>query len=276
MKGILVHSTTFPNLESILEDGALYDSSKTEPEFGDGEDYQEILDNKIFFQLVFETFTITGEYKDDEGFSNSCLLFFDTALMEEYGHKKYVKSEEQKARLERLTEKKRKTYLQNEIQKTKVWFNPNWNHGGFHLKRKDRKEFSSNYNPELSLEDNIQNFYDAKVRYIQRTAPTDDLDEYEELLEDEDYIMPEEEKAWWTEHFKPEMPKTFTYKAKNEVVIQARRIGLKPTKKSKHLLAIYSYDFAKKFEKLSEKFPQHKFLKTPEELQEFIKDYYKS
>jgi hypothetical protein len=274
MKGILVHSTTFPNLESILEDGALYDSSKTEGEFGHDEDYTELLDNKIFFQLVFETFDITGEHKEDEGFENSCILFFDTTLIEEYGHKKYVKSEEQKARLERLTGKQRETYLGNEIQKTKVWFNPNWWHGGFRLISKEKEEHSFDYNPKLSLDDNIQNFYDAKLRYIQRTAPTNDLEEYEELLEDEDYVMSEEEKEWWIEHFKPEIPKTFTRKAKNELVFQARRIGLNPTKKSKHLLAIYSYSFAKKFEKLSKEYPQYKFLKTPEELQEFIKEYY--
>jgi len=37
MKGILVHSTTRGNIESILINGALYDSSKTEPEFDKGE-----------------------------------------------------------------------------------------------------------------------------------------------------------------------------------------------------------------------------------------------
>ena len=71
------------------------------------------------------------------------------------------------------------------------------------------------------------------------------------------------------------MPKTFTYKAKNEIVIQAKRIGLKPTKKAKHLLAVYCYDTSKNYiERLEVKYPDYTFLKSPEELQEFIKTYY--
>ena len=87
--------------------------------------------------------------------------------------------------------------------------------------------------------------------------------------------MTEEEKKYWEEELKPEMPKTFTYKAKNEVVFQAQRISLKENKKSPHLLAIYIYRKSSKFVKNIEKeFPEYRFLKTPEELQEFLKEYY--
>ena len=93
MKGILVHSTTDYNLVSILEDKALYDSSKTDPEFDDGDTYKENIANKIFFQLVFEPIHITGIYKEEKGFLNKCLLLFDSSMMKEYGHKRYVKNE---------------------------------------------------------------------------------------------------------------------------------------------------------------------------------------
>ena len=81
MKGILVHSTTDENLGYILEDKALYDSSKTDPEFDEGDVYKDILANKIFFQLFFEPIQITGIYKEERGFSNNCLLFFDCSLI---------------------------------------------------------------------------------------------------------------------------------------------------------------------------------------------------
>ena len=272
MKGILVHSTTRGNIESILINGALYDSSKTEPEFGEGEDYEEIIANKIFFQLVFEPIVVTGNHKQDEGFSNSWILLFDSSMMEEYGHKKYTQSESDKHNFKHAKNKER--FLENEIPKTKVWFNLNWWHGGFHKLNRKKEEHSFNYNPELALKDNIQEFYDAKVRYIQCNAPKKDLDEYEELLED-GYEMTQQESEWWAEHFAPKMPKTFTYKAKNEIVIQAKRIGLKPTKKAKHLLAVYCYDTSKNYiERLEVKYPEYTFLKSPEELQEFMKTYY--
>lgn len=273
MKGILVHSTTKNNLESILEDGALYDSSKTEPEFGDGEDYQNIIANKIFFQLVFESIPITGDYHPDKGLSNPYILLFDSSMMEEYGHKKYTQSENDKHNFKHAKNQER--FLENEIPKTKAWFNVDWAHGVFHKINRKGNEYSFNYNPELKLEDNIQEFYDAKLRYIQRTAPSKDLDEYEELLED-GYEMSEEEKNWWAEHFAPTMPKTFILKAKNEVVFQARKISLKATKKSPRLLAVYSYDTNNKFmTKLQNLYPDYSFLKTPEELQEFMEMYYK-
>jgi hypothetical protein len=276
MKGILVHATPYWNIESILEDGALYDSSKTEPHSGvDDEIYQDTLNNKIFFQLIFESIDITRDYQLNKGLSDRYILLFDSSMMEEYGHKRYVKNEEQENKLKRYSGKSREFYLDNNVQKTKVWFNIDWSHGGFHKATKNKTELSFNYNPKMELEDNIQEFYDAKLRYIQKTAPTNDLDEYEELLEDEEYEMSEEEKNYWIEKFKPEMPKTFTMKAQNEVVFQAKRISLKATKKSQHLLAIYSYESNKKrMEKLEKEYPEYTFLKTPEELQEFMEMYY--
>jgi hypothetical protein len=266
MKGILVHSTTRGNIEPILINEALYDSSKTEPEFGEGEDYTEIISNKIFFQLVFEPIMVTGNYQLDKGFQNDWILLFDSSMMEEYGHKKYTQSESDKHNFKHTKNKER--FLENEIPKTKVWFNLNWWHGVFHKLNRKKEEYSFNYNPETKLEDNIQEFYDAKVRYIQRTAPKEDLNEYEE--------MTEKEKMYMIENFKPEMPKTFTYKVKNEVVFQTRKISLKPTKKAKHLLAVYCYDTSKNYiERLGVKYPEYTFLKSPEELQEFMKTYYK-
>jgi hypothetical protein len=279
MKGILVHSTTMENLESILSDGALYDSSKTEGEFDKGEVYKEILDNKIFFQLVFEPITITGNYKIDKGFYNECILLFDSSMIEEYGNKKYIKNEEQENKLKRYSDKMREFYLDNNIPKTKVWFNVNWGHGGFHKLRPKKEEFSFNYNPKLALKDNIQEFYDAKLREIKRTAEEnyeENLELYQEVLEDEEYEMTEEEKNSWNETLSSEFPKTFTHhKVKNEVVFQAKRISLKETKKSSHLLAVYCYYTSKKHkEKLEKEYPEYTFLKTPEELQEFMEMYY--
>jgi hypothetical protein len=278
MKGILVHSTTDYNLVSILEDKALYDSSKTDPEFDEGDAYKDILANKIFFQLVFEPIHITGIYKEERGFSNNCLLFFDSSMIEEYGHKRYVKNEGQERVLKRLSEEKRKTYLENEIPKTKVWFNINWYHGGFHVKSSRNEEYSFNYNPKTTLEENIQHFYDAKLREIKNTTEEDyedNLEAYQEALDDKEYEMTEESKKSWEEKLSSEFPKTFTRKAKNEVVFQAQRISLKETKKSPHLLAIYIYKKSSRFVKNIEKdFPEYRFLKTPEELQEFIREYY--
>jgi hypothetical protein len=274
MKGILVHSTAKWNIESILSDGALYDSSKTEPHSGENDEfYKELLDNKIFFQLVFESIDITGDYELNKGLANKYILLFDILMMEEYGNKRYIKSEKDKLIIKHA--KNKDFILDNNIPKTKTWFNVNWGHGGFHKLRPKKEEFSFNYNPNISLEENIQEFYDAKLSYIQKKAPTDDLDEYEELLEDEEYKMSEEEKNYWIEKFKPEIPKTFGRKLQNEVVFQAKRISLKETKKSSHLLAIYSYDKNKKhMEKLEKEYPEYTFLKTPEELQEFMEMYY--
>jgi hypothetical protein len=277
MKGILVHSTTDYNLVSILEDKALYDSSKTESEFDEGDTYKELLANKIFFQLVFEPIQITGIYKEEKGFSNNCLLFFDSSMIEEYGHRRYVKNEGQERVLKRLSEEKRKTYLENEIPKTKVWFNINWYHGGFHKFGRQNEEYSFNYNPKTTLEENIQHFYDAKLREIKNTTEEDyedNLEAYQEALDDKEYEMTEESKKSWEEKLSSEFPKTFTRKAKNEVVFQGQRISLKETKKSPHLLAIYIYKKSKFVRNIEKDFPEYRFLKTPEELQEFLKEYY--
>ena len=280
MKGILVHSTTRENLESILSDGALYDSSKTEGEFDEGEAYKQTLNNKIFFQLVFEPITITGDYQLDKGFNNKYILLFDSSMIEEYGNKKYVKNETQEKILKNFTSKERReTYLENDVQKTKVWFNIDWYHGGFHKLSRDGKERSFNYDPKVSVEDNIKEFYDAKIREIKRTTEEnyeENLELYQEALEDEEYEMTEDSKRYWNETLSSEFPKTFTHhKVKNEVVFQAKRISLKATKKSQHLLAIYSYDKSKKFmDKLEKEYPEYIFLKTPEELQEFMEIYY--
>jgi hypothetical protein len=278
MKGILVHSTTDENLVSILEDKALYDSSKTDPEFDEGDAYKDALLKKIFFQLVFEPIHITGIYKEERGFSNNCLLFFDSSMIEEYGNKRYVKNESQKRILKRLSGEKRKVYLENEIPKTKVWFNLKWFHGGFHVKSSSYEEHSSNYNPKNTLEENIQHFYDAKLREIKNTTEEDyeeNLENYQEALDDKEYEMTEESKKYWEEQLSSEFPKTVTYKAQNEVVFQAQRISLKETKKSPHLLAIYIYKKSSRFVRNIEKdFPEYRFLKTPEELQEFLNKYY--
>jgi hypothetical protein len=283
MKGVLVHSTTIENLESILEDRALFDSSKTDPEFGEEDGYKEMLQNKIFFQLVPETIEITGNYKDERGFSNNILLFFDIQMLEEYGNKKYTKSKEQKEKLSKLSESKKIDYETNDIPKQKVWFNSGWYHGGFHLKPRgfDKDfQYSMNYDKTLSLEDNIQNFYDAKLTYIKYNIKELEK-EYEEELEyneenpedlsDDEEFQKEREK-YWKEELNPEWPTKFTHKAKNEVVFQ-------PLKKDegiplqKYLLAIYSYHPKKIYNKLEKEYHEYLFLKTPKELQDFWKEY---
>lgn len=241
MKGILVHSTTIYNLESILEDGALFDSSKTESEFDDSDEYQELLKNKIFFQLVPETIDLTGDIKKDRGFNNEILLFFDIQMLEDFGKKKYTKSAEQKEKLTILSESKRFVYETNEIPKQKVWFNPGWFHGGFHLVNRKGEKYSENYNKDISIEENIQNFYEFQNNYRKN-----DIDSDKKLT-----------------NFKSE--------AKNEVVFQAKKINL-----DKYLLAIYSYNPKKVYKELIEEYKSkgsYKFLKTPKELKEFWKNY---
>jgi hypothetical protein len=262
MKGILVHSTTLDKLESILEDGTLFDSSKTNPEFDEGEEYKDLLKNKIFFQLVPETIELTGINKEEKGFGNDILLFFDIGMLEDYGKKKYTKSKEEKEILSKMKELKRIKYETNQIPKQKVWFNSGWYHGGFHIK--SNFQYSVNYDKNISLEDNIKNFYDAKVSQIKYKIK-ELKEEYDEYKEDEDLFSAKEE-VYWEEELKPEWSKTFTYKNKNEVVFQAKEISLK-----KYLLAIYNY--RKIYNSLEKEYPEYLFVKTPEELKEFWKIY---
>jgi hypothetical protein len=272
MEGILIHSTTFDNLEYILEDGYLYDSSKTEPEFGDGDDYTELLKNKIFFQLVFKGIKLTGDYKLDKGVSNPVFMFFDSKMLEDYGYKRYTKSEKEKKLLNKMNPSKKAQYLENEIPKYKVWFNPQWLHGGFHKINRNGLAQSVNYDPYLSVRKNIKNFYKAKVKYI-KDHKDEDLEEYEEMLEyyeNNEEKIPKEEEEWWKEHFKTGMPKTFTNKAKNEVVFQAKKIPVT------NIIAIYSYFPQRKiYIRLQEEYPDIKFLNSPEELKKFMVKYYK-
>lgn len=280
MKGILVHGTTEKGFIQILHNRALYDSSKIKElrNITKSEEtvYRKNIDQKIFFQLVFETMKITGNSSYDKHIQQPVILFFDSSMIEEYGNKYYSKTQKEKEKLDRyiLLSNKIK-YLENKIPKKKVWFNPEWRNGVFEKIDKDKSYFSENYDPKISLNDNIENFYERQKELIFNNSSDEKIKKYTQKIENKEYKS-EYEKQYYKDLIYPGIPKTFsTTKSQNEIVIQSRRISLKDSSKTKHLLAIYHYFPKKEFLELEKEYPQYTFLKSPEELQDFLKNYYK-
>jgi hypothetical protein len=233
MEGLLFH-TSRVNYKKILESGylkskyqviednpSLFKDDEEKLLYGDTGPYDNPL---LFFQLMFEDKIVPMSKLD------SVTFFFDPLLMSDYGEKK-------------LNAKKYKLFKdETKVPKTRVWFNPVWWSGSY-TSYEDyisgtEGAFSVDYNPKITLEENIFLFNQAKKLHLQ-----DDNLKYDTAYRES--------------------------KHKNEVVIFEKEIKIED-----YLLGIYIDEYDS-YEKFKEKFPEYNIM-NKNETRKFIKDFFKN
>jgi hypothetical protein len=217
MNGVLVHSTKPWYIETLLEEGRLKPSSVTKNEKGN--DY---LGSNIFFELVPEDISLKSKNSIFSG--GSIQLIFKPDILEKYGKKKY-----------RPTSYDKELEEFQELPKRKVWFSNEWVYGKFY-KPHDIYE-SVNYNPKVSLYENIKLFRD--------------------LIKNSSH---------------KKYKQYFDLTMMNEVVIQSRSIPLK-----NNLLVIFIKSASNdKIEKYRKDYSEYIFTNNCKELDTIINNYYQS
>jgi hypothetical protein len=215
MKGVLIHCSSREYFDLILQDGRLKPSSVTNVESEN--DYHG---SNIFFTLVPE---------DVKKFRTPSICFyFKPVLMEKYGKMNFRPSIFDKESMK--YDKGRKVF-----PKQKAWFNNAWLYGSFY-KEGDKEYKSINYNPEKSLQENIQIFRDV-------LSNSQGLFNYKKLV-------------------------SFS----NELVIQSRSIPLKNNLLVIYLSGVRFPD--EEVEKISKKYPDYRFTNKEKELKKIVKEYY--
>jgi hypothetical protein len=230
MQGFLLHSTSEENLDDILQLGRLKPSSITDKI---GNDYKG---SNIFFQLVPEDIKIKS--KNVNFYGGEIKLFFKYDILQKYGSKRF--------RLTKYDREYSKKYKATSIPKYKVWYNTNWCYGSFRdneeykkLKFKKPICLSYDYNPSLSVKENIKFFRNKKESQLEGFKRKYKVDRYDVA-----------------EH--------------NELVIQARSIPLKD-----NLLVIYGQFLTKEeIEYYKFNFPEYTFTNDIKEAIKIVKRYY--
>ena len=216
MNGILAHSSPGDYLDTILKEGKLKPSSITNIE---SNDYHG---SNIFFTLIPEDINI----KDKHLLNKKVVFYFKPALLETYGKKQFKST---------IFDKEIMEEYRHDIYPTqKVWFTTGWNFGLFEEKLR-KGMISINYNPELSLQENIKLFN----KILHKVKPK--------------YIF----KLLSIFHFE------------NEVVIQSNSIPLK-----KNLLTVYLDEKYYNLKVYRERYPNYTFVGNKKDLAKIVKDYY--
>jgi hypothetical protein len=223
MKGILAHSSYEEYLDIILDEGKLKPISSTNVK-----SFNEYHGSNIFFTLIPEDINV----KSKNFFANHSIVFyFKSDILETYGKKKFKPTKYDKE-VEEYNNKNKYTY-----PKQKVWFNTGWNFGLFKKKNSDDLK-SINYEPDLSLQDNIKLFSDI----LHEVKPKN-------IFKD-----------------------LSSFNFHNELVIQSNSIPFK-----KNLLTIYldeGYVHTLKFYR--ERYPEYTFVGNNKELAKIVKEYYET
>jgi len=229
MQGFLLHSTGEENLENILQSGRLKPSSITNKI---GNDYKG---SNIFFQLVPEDINVKS--KNVYFWGGEFKLFFKYDILQKYGNKRFRPTKYDREYLQK--------YGSNKFPKYKVWYNTNWCYGSFQdyiaLNKKQTKKgcFSYNYDPSLSVKENIKFFRNKKEMELGGLRRKYKVDRYN-----------------IAEH--------------NEVVVQTRSIPLKD-----NLLVIYNPFLTKDgIEYYKFNFPEYRFVNDIKEAIKIVKRYY--
>jgi hypothetical protein len=215
MKGLLVHKTFDKNILNILEKGKLYSKKSLEKNL---EKSQEDLlygwggpseIDLLFFQLIFEDKPMYFKNISNQSsrYYIPIALIFNDKLIRDYGLKIFDDNIH---------------FFKNEYPNSKVWFNTEWNFGEF--KANSNKHFSTDYSPELSLEDNVELF-----NFAQQISMMDKKNNYEK-----------------SKYFQ------------NELVILEKELDL-----SKYLLGIFIWNERLRLD-MKQKYPKYNILDVKE------------